>query len=539
MTHIYLYGPPGSGKSTVGKLLAERLALPFVDIDSVIESQAGKKIAQIFEQDGEGQFRNLESTALRTVASESTAVIALGGGALLHPENRQCAEESGTVLCFTADFETLQARVNRAPGQRPLIKHEGAPGQVESPLKKLLEKRKAHYQSFPLNLPISEIPAERTADNAQMVLGRYRVSGMGSPYNVYVGDGLTDKTGELFVEAGLGCKCVIVGDSNTVPLYGQRVAAALGKNGVGCKLVTIPAGESHKTIATVVTLWKAFMEAGIERGDTVIALGGGVTGDLTGFAAATWLRGVRWVSMPTTLLAMCDSGLGGKTGADLPEGKNLIGAFHPPALVIADTGSLTTLPVREIRCGLAESIKHAVIADPELLSFLPQFAFCKTEADKVICGHLQGAPWLTQFVARSMAVKIRVICEDPFERGVRASLNLGHTIGHGIEVATNFELLHGEAVAIGTVIEGEIAVELGLAQATLPQTLAALFESVGLPVAMPAGIDSDAVLRAIMHDKKRADGIVRFALPVSIGKVQTKIEVQDQVLRKKITCKKW
>ncbi|MDD2600281.1 MAG: 3-dehydroquinate synthase [Kiritimatiellae bacterium] len=536
MTHIYLYGPPGSGKSTVGKLLAERLTLPFIDIDSVIESQAGKKIAHIFEQDGEGRFRELESAALRTVAIEPTAVIALGGGALLRPENRHCAEQSGVVLCFTADFETLQARVRRAPGQRPLVKDEGASEQVESPLKKLLEARKAHYLSFSMQLPISEIPVERTADNAQMVLGRYRVSGMGNPYNVYVGDGLMDKTGELFVEAGLGHKCVIVGDSNTAPLYSQRVAKALQESGVDCKLVTIPAGESHKTIATVGLLWKAFMDAGIERGDTVVALGGGVTGDLTGFAAATWLRGVRWVSMPTSLLAMCDSGLGGKTGADLPEGKNLIGAFHPPALVIADTASLATLPVREIRCGLAESIKHAIIADPELLLSLPQFAFCKTEADANTCAHLQGAPWLAQFVARSMAVKIRVICEDPFEKGVRAALNLGHTVGHGIEVATDFELLHGEAIAIGTVIEGEIAVALGLAKTTLPQTLAALFQSVGLPVKIPAGIDCNAILQAITHDKKRAGGIVRFALPIAIGKVQTNVEVKDQVLRDKITC---
>lgn len=539
MTHIYLYGPPGSGKSTVGKLLAERLALPFVDIDSVIEGQAGKKIAQIFEQDGEKCFRDLESSALRTVVLQPTAVIALGGGALLRPENRQCAEESGVVLCFTADFETLQARVSRAPGQRPLVKDEGAAGQAESPLKRLLENRREHYQSFSMKLPVSEIPVEKTADNAQMILGRYRVSGMGSPYNLYVGDGLMDKTGELFVEAGLGRQCVLVGDSNTAPLYGERVANALKKSGIDCKLVTIPAGESHKTIATVIALWQAFMEAGIERGDTVIALGGGVTGDLTGFAAATWLRGVRWVSMPTSLLAMCDSGLGGKTGADLPEGKNLIGAFHPPALVIADTASLATLPVREIRCGLAESIKHAVIADPELLSALPQFAFCKTEADASLCSHLRNAPWLAQFVARSMAVKVRVICEDPFEKGVRASLNLGHTVGHGIEVATNFELLHGEAIAIGTVIEGAIAVDLGLAQPSLPQTLSDLFESVGLPVTMPEGIDCDRVLRAITHDKKRAGGVVRFALPVCVGKVQTKIEVQDQILRERIACKKW
>ncbi len=533
MSHIYLYGPPGSGKSTIGKILAERLALPFTDIDSVIEKQAGKIIARIFAEDGEAHFRDLESEALCTVASHAPAIIALGGGALLRPENRQRAEASGSVLCFMAELATLQARVRRAPGQRPLVQNEGAA--AESPLAKLLEKRAAHYSSFPLQLKVSDIPAEQTADNAQMILGRYRVSGMGNPYNIYIGAHLLERTGELLAANSAGRQCVIVGDSNTAPLYGGLVADALEKCGIPSRLITIPAGESHKTIETVIWLWKKFMEAGLERNDTVIAMGGGVTGDLTGFAAATWLRGIKWVSMPTTLLAMCDSGLGGKTGADLPEGKNLIGAFYPPSLVIADTETLNTLPVREMRCGLAESIKHAVIADPELLQMLPQFAFCRTEADATLCGNLRGAAWLPHFVARSMAVKIRVICEDPFEKGIRASLNLGHTIGHGIEKATRFQLQHGEAVAIGCVIEAQIAAAMQLADAGLPQSLAALFTAVGLPVTLPEGIDTDEVLEAMMRDKKKSGGVVRFALPAAIGRVVTGVAVDQELLRKKMS----
>jgi 3-dehydroquinate synthetase len=264
-------------------------------------------------------------------------------------------------------------------------------------------------------------------------------------------------------------------------------------------------------------------------------MGGGVTGDLTGFAAATWLRGIKWVSMPTTLLAMCDSGLGGKTGADLPEGKNLIGAFHPPALVIADTQTLATLPVREIRCGLAESIKHAVIADPGLLDTLEKFTFCKLASDESICESLRNAEWLPQFVARSMAVKIRIICEDPFEKGVRASLNLGHTIGHGIEVATGFALQHGEAVAIGTVLEAEIAEAMQLTEVGVAESLSKLFSKVGLPVNVPAGIDIDEVLKAITKDKKKAGGKIHFALPIAIGKVQTGVIVENDLLRKKIS----
>jgi len=312
--------------------------------------------------------------------------------------------------------------------------------------------------------------------------------------------------------------------------YGERAAAPLRALGVTVSLVPIPAGEDSKTIDTVAALWSAFLKAGIERGHAVIALGGGVVGDLTGFAAATWLRGVRWIGLPTTLLAMVDSSLGGKTGADLPEGKNLIGAFHPPALVLADTATLATLPGRDLRCGLAEAVKHAVIGDPGLLDTLPRFAFCKDGDASIPCARLSDAAWLAPFVARAMAVKIRIIREDPFEKGFRAALNLGHTIGHGIEKATHFAVRHGEAIAIGTVLEARLAEELGLAQPGLAGKLANLFSSLGLPVVPPPDIDPAEVLAAITLDKKKTDGKVRFALPVGLGEVRTGVTVDDASL---------
>jgi 3-dehydroquinate synthase len=322
----------------------------------------------------------------------------------------------------------------------------------------------------------------------------------------------------------------VVGDTHTLPLYGERVAASLRARGMAATTFAIPAGETTKTIETVASLWSAFLTAGIERGHAVIALGGGVVGDLTGFAAATWLRGVRWIGLPTTLLAMVDSGLGGKTGADLPQGKNLIGAFHPPSLVLADTSTLATLPAAELRCGLAEAIKHAVIGDPGLLDDLPRFAVCEPCADGDPCACLADAQWLAPFVARAMAVKIRVIQQDPFEKGVRAALNLGHTIGHGIEKATRFAVRHGEAVAIGTVLEARLAEALGIAPSGLAAQLAARFAQVGLPVTLPAGIDLDAVQAAMTLDKKKAGGKVRFALPAAIGEVRTGVTVDDDTL---------
>ncbi len=259
-------------------------------------------------------------------------------------------------------------------------------------------------------------------------------------------------------------------------------------------------------------IWAGLVQAGLERGSTVVALGGGITGDLTGFAAATFLRGVSWVGVPTSLLAMADSSLGGKTGADLPQGKNLIGAFHPPALVLADPQVLATLPEAEIRSGLAEVVKHGVISDPQL------FALCAQGLDAL------RADWDT-LVRRTMAVKIRVIEIDPYERGLREALNLGHTIGHGVEKASQYRLRHGEAVAIGMVAEARLSERLGIAQPGLAEEIAAVLRTLGLPVSIPAELPRSAILQAMRVDKKRSAGQVRFSLPVSIGNVQTGVGV--------------
>jgi 3-dehydroquinate synthase len=297
-------------------------------------------------------------------------------------------------------------------------------------------------------------------------------------------------------------------------LYGERALSSLQSAGYLTSQLVIPAGEAHKNLETVASLWRACLEAGLDRKSTVVALGGGVVGDLAGFAASTFMRGCNWVAVPTTLLAMVDASMGGKTGFDLPEGKNLVGAFYPPRLVLADPDVLSTLPERELRAGLAEVVKHGVIADPELFELCAQ-------------GWKMVTARLPEVVRRGMAVKVKVIEVDPYEKGIRAGLNLGHTIGHAVELVSGFSLLHGEAVGIGMVAEAQLAERLTVATPGLSDAIAEVLIGLDLPVEISEELDRAELIRAMRVDKKKAQGVIRFALPVRIGEVKVGVEIKD------------
>jgi 3-dehydroquinate synthase len=306
----------------------------------------------------------------------------------------------------------------------------------------------------------------------------------------------------------------VVCDENVAHLYAGRAIAALHSAGFAAELVTFPAGEQHKTMQTVASFWDAFLRAGLERTSSVVALGGGVTGDLAGFAAATYLRGIAWTAVPTSLLAMVDASLGGKTGADLPQGKNLVGAFYPPRLVLADPATLGSLPQAELRSGLAEVVKAGIIGDEAL------FAECAR-------GWQALPERLEAIIRRSMAVKIRLILADPYEKGSRAALNLGHTVGHALEAASQYRLRHGEAVAIGMIAAARLAESLGLADKGLAEEIAGVLVGFSLPVKAPPNLDWEAIQAAMRVDKKRSSGSLRFVLPLRVGEVHTGVEVED------------
>lgn len=496
MNHIFFYGPPGTGKSTIGKLLAQRLKLNFIDLDRVIEAKAGVTIPQIMEQQGEMAFRDLETAALQSLAAEKESIIALGGGALLRAENRSIAERHGTVLLLHAELETILKRLSESPNKRPLLA-----GDMREKLAALLAKRGDHYASFPLRVTVTDRPAEENARQVQVALGRHHLSAMGE-YDVMVTS--------IDQAAGTLPGNLIVTDANIAPHHLRRLQQALGRE---VPAVIIPAGEEHKNLDTVSHLWQACLQHGLDRKSTVIALGGGVISDLTGFVAATYMRGIDWLCIPTTLLSMVDASIGGKTGFDLPEGKNLIGSFHPPKLVLANPSLLLTLNDRDLRSGMAEVVKHGVISDPEL------FAMCQHNMDWVKAN-------LETVVKHAMAVKIKVIEEDPYEKGFRAALNLGHTVGHAVELVSKFQLSHGEAIAIGMVVEAQYAARVGLAGPGLVEALESTLSRLGLPTQIPDDMSREKIIQAMRVDKKKTSKAIRFALPVEIGKVEL-VNVED------------
>jgi shikimate kinase/3-dehydroquinate synthase len=523
---LFLYGPPGAGKSALGRCLAEKLRLPFFDVDEMIEEEAEITIPEIFEAEGEVGFRNRESAALQSLLDRPLrrgnrqGIVALGGGALLREANRKRVEAAGQIFCLSAPIEVLLSRLETDPNHRPLLN-----GDIRETLRSLLEQREAHYTTFHRRLDTGQYSTEEAARQVQTHSGMFRISGMGTEYDVrIVVDGL-DCLGQAMKIRGLKGPIVLVSDEKVALYYESRVLRALQDAEYLCKSAIIPAGERSKTIRTLSSLWKSFREADLERYSTVVALGGGVVSDLAGFAAATYLRGVPWVAAPTSLLGMVDASLGGKTGIDLPQGKNLAGSFYPPSLVMSDTSVLLTLPKVEIRNGLAEVVKHGIIGDPILYDLLSTIKLNGRQTESQGWNLLHER--MEEIVRRAMAVKINVIQADPYEREQRASLNLGHTLGHAMEQVSGYRLRHGEAVAIGTVSAARLAERMGLAERGLAGSIAQVLKDLGLATEIPANLDRQKIIVAMELDKKRLNGKARLVLPLCIGRVKWGVEIKD------------
>lgn len=325
-----------------------------------------------------------------------------------------------------------------------------------------------------------------------------------SRYDAIIGPGLLEKVGSFVAPLGRGPRCALLADENTASLFAERVLRNLKAAGFQPTLITVPASESSKSLAQLTAVCEEMAAAGLDRTSFVLALGGGVLGDLTGFAAAIYFRGIPWIQLPTTLLAQVDSSIGGKTAVNLDAGKNLLGAVHQPLLVLADTETLQTLPPRELSQGFAEIIKHAIIADASLFAVLDSF---------------NPADGFADLVRRNIEIKAAVVARDEQDvSGERAILNFGHTVGHAIERAASYQgLLHGEAVSLGIVVACEVSVRKAGLSETEREKVAATLETFHLPTKLPAGFARESIVPALQADKKFERGQVRFVVTPALG----------------------
>jgi shikimate kinase/3-dehydroquinate synthase len=528
--NIILTGFSFTGKSVVGKEVARQLGWHFIDSDEEIVALAEKPIPDIFAEDGEEHFRGLERQVLEKACQGRGYVIATGGGAVLDSRNRELFAQSGAVVCLEAKPQTIYERLcatqNDSTVVRPLLA-------VANPLERITQlkaSRQPYYATadwsvYTDNLSLDEVVGDVIRGFGQARAGQghapFVVTTHTESYPVFVGWGLLDDLGRRMRQIGLSDCANIISDENVFLHHGDRAKNSLEQAGFDVESFLVPPGETTKTIDTAVKLYDWLVMRRAERAHAVVALGGGMVGDLAGFIAATFLRGLPLVQVPTSLIAMADAAIGGKVAINHPQAKNLIGAFYQPRLVMADVSTLATLPKRELASGWAEVVKHALILDPEFLEFLE--------------AHAKGLPALeaaatTEAIKRSASLKARVVSQDEKEQGKRMILNYGHTIAHGLEASTGYErFLHGEAVAIGMTGAAMLSERLGLISRDIVGRQGRLLERFGLSTTCP-NVDIDAVLKAMALDKKVREQAVRWVLLEDIGKTVVRDDVSQEVV---------
>jgi len=513
--NIILTGFMATGKTTVGKTLASQLGYDFVDTDQLIESRIGMTIAEFFQEEGETAFREMESALARELADQSGLVISTGGRFMLDADNATALGKTGRVFCLVATPEEILKRAESDSHVRPLL-------QVPDPLEhivELLQQREKGYGRF-LQFVTSEKNPENVAEDlAGIIAGgpdvRLPITAPSDRYEFIVGGGLLPFVSQL---AGIDGPIAIITDDTVGALYGQSCGSV-------DVVITIPPGRQNKTLATAQSIYEQLLEADFDRSGTIIALGGTVISELAGFIAATYMRGVDCVQCPTSLLAMVDTSIGGKAGVDLPQGKNLIGAFKQPKTVIADVATLQSLSPRAFASGMSEVIKHSLIADSDLLQKIESGSWIQT------AGEIQQQPSVLQaLVAQAIQVKINIVQEDPYDKGRRAVLNFGHTFANVIERLSHHSISHGEAVAMGIVAATNLSIQLGYCPEELQERIEAVLKSAGLPTRIPADLAPDKLLLAMRSDKKKKAGKLRYVLLKNIGDVFVADQVPEDAI---------
>ncbi len=561
---IVMVGLMGCGKSSVGRRLASRLGLPFVDVDDEIEASARKLIKEIFDDHGEAYFRDGERRVIARLLANGPQVLATGGGAFINPETRAKIKASGISIWLKAELPVLMKRVGKRD-TRPLLRT----GDPEATMRRLMAERYPVYQEADLAIESRDVVHDHIVTEVIEALKHHRallsphmaagaqpdpkmvergvsaalanatqpssktpavvpVALPGRSYDVLIGPGLVADAGRLIADRLGTAKCVIVTDVNVAGHHLDTLEASLRATKVLIGTVILPAGEKTKSFAELGPLCEELLGLGLERGDLVVAFGGGVIGDLAGFAASILRRGVRFVQIPTSLLAQVDSSVGGKTGINTPQGKNLIGTFHQPSLVLADTNVLTTLPVREMRAGYAEVVKYGLLGDAAFFAFLEQNW-------RGMFGN--DAETLARSIETSVKAKAEIVVRDEHETGDRALLNLGHTFGHALEAWTGYSsrLLHGEGVAIGMALAFKLSERQGFCPVGTAERVIRHLSAVGLPTRIndiPGGrADGNELFTLMGQDKKVKAGRLTFIMLRGIGEAFITRDIEPETVK--------
>ena len=528
---IVLVGLMGAGKTSIGRRLAARLGLTFRDADAEIELAAGCTIAELFSRYGEADFRAGERRVIRRLLSGDPLVLATGGGAVMDAETRATIRADSISVWLRVPLPTLIRRVSGRTN-RPLLM--GAdPAQR---LSELMAHRHPIYAEADVVVDAGDEHPDRTTAHVLAALEafsrprRLQVSLAQSNYEVLVGENLIDRAGALLAPVLPQKRVAVVTDATVAALHLPALLAGLAKTGIQTHTIVVSPGEASKSLTGYQQVVDGLLDWGVERGTTVLALGGGVVGDLAGFAAATTLRGLPFVQVPTTLLSQVDSSVGGKTGINTKHGKNLIGAFHQPRMVLADTGVLGTLSERELRAGYAEVAKAGLIGDAVFFSWLEQHGPAVAAGDRTM---------QAEAVMRACAFKAGVVGDDEREErasGGRALLNLGHTFAHALEATVGYGggLLHGEAVAIGLGLAFRLSVRLGHCPASDATRVEAHLAAMGLPSELRVlnrRFSAAGLVEQMRRDKKMRDGALHFVLVRGVGEAFTSADVPaDAVL---------
>ena len=522
---VVLVGLPGSGKSAVGRRLAHRHGATFVDLDDAIEKAAGRTIPEIFAERGEAAFRALERRAVDELgpADQSTGVrtvVATGGGAVVDPRNRRALYRGRVPVWLDVRPEVLAQRLRRSPNVRPLIVGRDPMGAIRD----LARDRDRFYSAAERLNGVAELAS--IVERIDELVGRAAhragptvlLRGRSLGGDLVIGEGIAAATVADTLRGLRARRAILVSEPGAWAAAGEAIGAALADDGWPVERILLPQGESAKRMAVVETAASELARLRAERGEPLVAIGGGALGDAAGFLAASWLRGVPFVQVPTTLVAQIDSSIGGKTGVDLPEGKNLVGAFHPPAAVVIDIALIRSLPERQRRAALGEAVKMAALGDERLFALLERDGEAIARGDEAAF----ASAALAEHVERTAWAKVAVVDVDEKEQGAadgRITLNLGHSLGHAVEAAGGFgDLLHGEAVAHGLRGAVRIGRELGVTPVDRAERIERLLTTLGLAtdrLPYPLG----TVLGTLAADKKHSAGALRWVLPTADGSV--------------------